>query len=100
MISDVTPDLRQMIQSLRAGNLENAKDRIVALIKKAELPTSGLKLPIEKVASAMLFTLNAFAVVAFSTAMTRLAGHWSVALAPLIATAQTVPSRATTLAHS
>jgi 3-dehydroquinate synthase len=30
-------------------------DRIVALIKKAGLPTSGLKLPIDKVVQAMLF---------------------------------------------
>ena len=30
-------------------------DRIVALIKKAELPTSGLKLPLDKIAHAMLF---------------------------------------------
>jgi len=30
-------------------------DRIVALIKKAELPTSGLKLPLDKIVHAMLF---------------------------------------------
>jgi hypothetical protein len=42
----------------------------------------------------------AFAVLAFSTAMARLPGHWSSGLPPLKAIAQTVPSRATTAAHS
>src|SRR5436190_7614101 len=34
-ISKVEPDLRQIIQNLRDGNLENAKDRTVALIESA-----------------------------------------------------------------
>ena len=33
MISEVEPDLRQMIQTLRDGNLETAKDRTVVLIE-------------------------------------------------------------------
>lgn len=33
MISDVEPDLRAIIQTLRDGNLEMAKDRTVALIE-------------------------------------------------------------------
>jgi hypothetical protein len=33
MISNVAPDLREIIQSIRDGNLENAKDRTVALIE-------------------------------------------------------------------
>jgi hypothetical protein len=35
MISNVEPDLRQIIQSLRDGNLEMAKDRTVELIESA-----------------------------------------------------------------
>ena len=35
MISNVEPDLRQIIQSLRDGNLETAKDRTVELIESA-----------------------------------------------------------------
>ena len=35
MISNVEPELRQMIQSLRDGNLEKAKDRTVELIESA-----------------------------------------------------------------
>jgi hypothetical protein len=35
MISNVEPDLRQIIQSLRDGNLEKAKDCTVALIESA-----------------------------------------------------------------
>ena len=35
MISNVEPNLRQIIQSLRDGNLENAKDRTVELIESA-----------------------------------------------------------------
>jgi hypothetical protein len=35
MISNVEPDLRQIIQNLRDGNLEKAKDRIVELIESA-----------------------------------------------------------------
>ena len=35
MIADVEPDLRQIIQTLRAGNLEKAKDRTVELIESA-----------------------------------------------------------------
>jgi len=34
-ISKVEPDLRQIIQNLRDGNLEKAKDRIVELIESA-----------------------------------------------------------------
>src|SRR6266404_6847550 len=34
-ISNVEPDLRQIIQNLRDGNLEKAKDRTVALIESA-----------------------------------------------------------------
>ena len=34
-ISKVEPDLRQIIQSLRDGNLEKAKDRTVELIESA-----------------------------------------------------------------
>ena len=33
MISEVEPDLRQIIQTLRDGNLETAKDRTVTLIE-------------------------------------------------------------------
>ena len=33
MLSDVEPDLRAIIQTLRDGNLELAKDRTVALIE-------------------------------------------------------------------
>jgi hypothetical protein len=33
MISEVEPDLRQIIQTLRDGNLETAKDRTVELIE-------------------------------------------------------------------
>jgi hypothetical protein len=40
MISNVEPDLRQIIQSLRDGNLEKAKDCTVALIESA-LQMSG-----------------------------------------------------------
>ena len=35
MISNVEPDLRQVIQNLRDGNLEKAKDRTVELIEHA-----------------------------------------------------------------
>ena len=35
MISNVEPDLRQIIQTLRDGNLEKAKDRTVELIESA-----------------------------------------------------------------
>jgi hypothetical protein len=35
MIANVEPDLRQIIQSLRDGNLEKAKDRTVELIESA-----------------------------------------------------------------
>jgi hypothetical protein len=35
MISKVEPDLRQIIQNLRDGNLEKAKDRTVELIESA-----------------------------------------------------------------
>src|SRR5437867_455823 len=35
MIAHVEPDLRQIIQSLRDGNLEKAKDRTVELIESA-----------------------------------------------------------------
>jgi hypothetical protein len=34
-ISNVEPDLRRIIQNLRDGNLETAKDRIVELIESA-----------------------------------------------------------------
>ena len=34
-ISKVEPDLRQIIQNLRDGNLEKAKDRTVELIESA-----------------------------------------------------------------
>src|SRR6266566_5412193 len=37
MLSNVEPDLRRIIQSLREGNLENAKDRTVELIESAFL---------------------------------------------------------------
>ena len=49
--------------------------------------------------SAICLTLKAMAVLAFAIATTRLPGHWSSGLDPLKATAQTVPSRVTTLAH-
>jgi hypothetical protein len=35
MISEVEPDLRQIIQNLRDGNVEKAKDRTVELIECA-----------------------------------------------------------------
>jgi hypothetical protein len=35
MIADVEPNLRQIIHTLRAGNLEKAKDRTVELIESA-----------------------------------------------------------------
>ena len=35
MISDVVPNLRQIIECLRDGNLQSAKDRTVALIESA-----------------------------------------------------------------
>ena len=35
MISDVEPDLRQVIQNLRDGNLDKASDRTVELIEHA-----------------------------------------------------------------
>jgi 3-dehydroquinate synthase len=49
-----------MVAAARLAALRNmldptSVDRIAALIKKAELPTSGLKLPIDKVVQAMLF---------------------------------------------
>jgi hypothetical protein len=43
--------------------------------------------------------LNALAVFAFCAEITRLPGHWSPRLAPVKATAQTTPSRLTTVAH-
>ena len=35
MIADVVPNLQKIIQTLRDGNLENAKERTVALIESA-----------------------------------------------------------------
>src|SRR6478609_9151775 len=43
--------------------------------------------------------LRLFAVVAFCAEMTRLASHWSVYSEPENATAQTVPSFATSVPH-
>ena len=37
MLSNVEPDLRRIIQTLREGNLESAKDRTVELIESAFL---------------------------------------------------------------
>src|SRR5207342_3484486 len=51
------------------------------------------------VESASCGRLKAFAVLAFCAEITRLPGHWLPRLAPVNATAQTTPSRLTTVPH-
>src|SRR6185437_16931560 len=55
------------------------------------------KFPLDR---AKLSRLRALAVLAFSAAISRLPGHCAERLGPLNTTAQIVPSRLTTAAHS